>query len=95
MAWVNADAEPQGQVRRHHDPAGAGYAERAKFEKASVYMQEAPFGSEVVILGFRMFGLKMQLATDPKDAAKVALRWPVCKPRGRLLEGLQPATDQK
>jgi hypothetical protein len=50
----------------------AGYGERAKFEKASVYMQEAAFGSEAIVLGFRMYGLKMQLETDPKDAAKVS-----------------------
>ncbi len=62
----------------------SGYTERAKFEKANVYMQEAAFGSEAVILGFRLFGLKMQLATDPKDAAESGSGRGPCASRMRM-----------
>jgi len=72
MAWVNADASRKGKYGDIVKLLDAGYGERAKFEKASVYMQEAAFGCEAIVLGFRMYGLKMQLETDPKDAAKVS-----------------------
>ncbi|MBX2972065.1 MAG: S46 family peptidase [Flavobacteriales bacterium] len=72
MAWVDADAGRKTRYGSILTDLEAGYTERAKFEKANVYMQEAAFGSEAVVLGFRLYGLKMQLANDPKDAAKVA-----------------------
>lgn len=72
MAWVNADAGRKARYGSILTDLENGYTERAKFEKANVYMQEAAFGSEAVVLGFRLMGLKNQLATDPKDAAKVA-----------------------
>ena len=72
MAWVNADAGRKAKYGSILTDLENGYKERAKFEKANVYMQEGAFGSEAILLGFRMYGLKMQLATDPKDAAKVA-----------------------
>jgi hypothetical protein len=72
MAWVNADAGRKANYGEITTLLENGYRERAKFEKANTYMQEAAFGSEMIILGFRTFGLKNQLATDPKDAAKVA-----------------------
>jgi hypothetical protein len=72
MAWVNADPKRKEQYGSIMTLLENGYAERAKFEKASVYMQEAAFGSEMVILGFRMYGLLNQLRTDPKDAARVS-----------------------
>jgi len=72
MAWVNADAGRKAKYGSILTDLESGYKERAKFEKANVYMQEGAFGSEAILLGFRMYGLKMQLATDPKDAAKVA-----------------------
>ncbi|MDQ3100064.1 MAG: S46 family peptidase [Bacteroidota bacterium] len=72
MAWVNADAGRKQKYGEISNLLENGYKERAKFEKASTYMQEAAFGSEMIIMGFRVMGLKNQLQTDPKDAAKVA-----------------------
>jgi len=72
MNWVDANEARKGTYGEVMQLLDRGYAERTKFEKASVYMQEAAFGCEAIVLGFRMYGLKMQLATDPKDAAKVS-----------------------
>ena len=72
MAWVNADQARKGKYGDVITLLENGYKERAKFEKANTYMQEAAFGSEMIIMGFRMMGLKNQLETDPKDAEKVA-----------------------
>ncbi|HRD53180.1 MAG TPA: S46 family peptidase [Flavobacteriales bacterium] len=72
MAWVSADPKRKAKYGEIISLLERGYTDRAKFEKASTYMQEAAFGSEMVLLGFRLQGLKAQLETDPKDAAKVA-----------------------
>jgi len=72
MAWVNADASRKGKYADIVNLLAKGYGDRTKFEKANTYMQEAAFGSEAIVFGFRLFGLKNQLATDPKDAAKVS-----------------------
>ncbi|MCB0792727.1 MAG: S46 family peptidase [Flavobacteriales bacterium] len=72
LTWVNADPDRKGDWGEFLTLLDNGYAERAKFEKATTYMQEAAFGSEMVIMGFRMYGLLNQLRTDPNDAAKVA-----------------------
>jgi hypothetical protein len=71
MAWVNADTGRKERFGRILELLEGGYRERAKFEKASTYMQEAAFGSEMVIFGFRLFGLKMQLDNDPKDQVRI------------------------
>ncbi|MEZ4739517.1 MAG: S46 family peptidase [Flavobacteriales bacterium] len=96
MAWVNADA---GRKAKYGDIISAldrGYTERAKFEKANVYMQEAAFGSEMIVMGFRMYGLRMQLANDPKDAAKVSAAVArVQAAADDLWKDYDPATDQK
>lgn len=72
MAWVNADPSRKQQYGQVIELLENGYRERAKFEKANTYMQEAAFGSEMIIMGFRAFPLKKQLETDEKDAEKVA-----------------------
>ncbi|MBK8225984.1 MAG: S46 family peptidase [Flavobacteriales bacterium] len=72
MAWVSADPKRKAKYGEIISLLERGYSDRAKFEKASTYMQEAAFGSELITLGFRLQGLKAQLETDPKDAAKVA-----------------------
>ncbi|MBK9146676.1 MAG: S46 family peptidase [Flavobacteriales bacterium] len=72
MAWVSADPKRKAKYGEIIALLERGYSDRAKFEKASTYMQEAAFGCELITLGFRLQGLKAQLETDPKDAAKVA-----------------------
>ena len=72
MAWVNADPARKAKYGDIITLLEQGYGERTKFEKASTYMQEGAFGSEMVTMGFRMFGLKAQLEKDPKDAAAIA-----------------------
>ncbi len=72
MAWVSGDAKRKEKYGEIVPLLDRGYADRTKFEKASVYMEEAAFGSEMIVLGFRMQGLKAQLETDAKDAAKVS-----------------------
>jgi hypothetical protein len=73
MAWVNADPARKAKYGEMQADLSQGYAERAKFEKASTYMQEGAFGSEAVTMGFRLYGLMMQLENDPKDAARHAM----------------------
>ncbi|MCB0768682.1 MAG: S46 family peptidase, partial [Flavobacteriales bacterium] len=96
MAWVNADGGRKAKYGSILSDLETGYNERTKFEKASVYMQEAAFGSEMIILGFRMYGLKMQLANDPKDAAKVAAAVArVQAAADELWKDYVPAIDEK
>jgi len=96
VAWVNADAGRKAKYGDVITLLEKGYADRTKWEKANTYMQEAAFGSEAVMLGFRLYGLKMQLATDPKDAAKVSAM--VARVQGAADEfwkDYNPATDEK
>jgi hypothetical protein len=96
MAWVNADAGRKAKYGDIVKNLESGYTERTKFERAKVYMEEAAFGSEAVVLGFRLLGLKKQLATDPKDAPKVAAA--VARAQAAADEfwkDYNPATDQK
>ncbi len=96
MSWVNADAGRKAKYGTILSDLESGYTERAKFERANVYMTEAAFGSEAIILGFRLMGLKNQLATDPKDAAKVAAA--VARVQATVDEfwkDYDPATDKK
>lgn len=72
MAWVSADAKRKQQYGEVVNLLQRGYTERAKFEKASTYMQEAAFGSETITLGFRLLGLKAAFEADAKDAAKIS-----------------------
>lgn len=72
MAWVNADPVRMEKYGELAQDLTEGYAERTRYEKAATYMQEAAFGSQAVVLGFRLYGLQMQLEKDPKDAARVA-----------------------
>jgi len=96
MAWVNAKEERKARYGSILTDLESGYNERTKFEKANVYMQEAAFGSEMIILGFRMYGLKMQLANDPKDAAKVAAAVArVQAAADELWKDYVPAIDEK
>ena len=94
--WINADAGRTAKYGTYLSDLEAGYTERAKFEKASTYMQEAAFGCEGVLMGMRMFGLYNALKTDPKDAAKIAAG--STRVQGRMMEmwkDYNPATDQK
>ena len=96
VAWLNADAGRKAKYGDVITLLEKGYADRTKWEKANTYMQEAAFGSEAVMLGFRLYGLKMQLATDPKDAAKVSAM--VARVQGAADEfwkDYNPATDEK
>jgi hypothetical protein len=96
MTWVNANADRKAKYGDIVTLLERGYNERAKFEKANTYMQEAAFGSEAIILGFRMMGLKNQLATDPKDAAKVsAMVARVQAAADDFWKDYNPATDEK
>lgn len=72
MAWVSADATRRAKYGDIMNLLQRGYTDRAKFEKASTYMQEAAFGSELIVLGFRLQGLKAALEADPKDAARIS-----------------------
>lgn len=83
MAWVNADGARKAKYGEVVSLLEKGYTDRSKYELAMTYMQEAAFGSEVVIFGLKLLGLKAQLEADPKDAAKV----------GAAVAGVQAAAD--
>ena len=72
MAWVNADAGRKARFGEIMTLLENGYRERTKFERANTYMQEAAFGSEMIVFGFRTFGLLNQLRNDEKNTAAVA-----------------------
>ena len=95
MAWVNADPTRQAKYGEVRSDLANGYAERAQFEKASTYMQEAAFGSEAVVFGFRLFGLKKQLEKDPKDTKKITAMADQIKGQARSFwKNYDPATDE-
>lgn len=94
-AWVNADPAREAKYGEWDTDLKAGYAARREFEEASTYMQEAAFGSEAVLFGFRMYGLMMQLERDPDDAARIAVLSEQVKARAReFWKDYDPATDQ-
>jgi len=96
MAWVNATPDRKAKYGELVDLLEKGYTERAKVEKASTYMQEAAFGSEVVGFGFRSFALLNQLRTDPKDAQKVgAAVARIQAAAEEFWKDYDPATDQE
>lgn len=96
MAWVNADAGRKAKFGELATDLSNGYAERAKFEKAYTYMQEAAFGCEFVRQGFRLFGLKLQLEKDPKAAARIGMMTANIKAAAReFWKDYDPATDQE
>ncbi|MBZ0205539.1 MAG: S46 family peptidase [Flavobacteriales bacterium] len=96
MAWVDADPVREAKYGEVRKDLSEGYAERAQFEKASTYMQEAAFGSEMVVFGFRVYGLMMQLEKDPKDATRIAALTDRVKGSARdFWKDYDPATDQE
>ncbi|HQV37504.1 MAG: S46 family peptidase [Flavobacteriales bacterium] len=95
MAWVNSDPVHQDKYGDVAKDLSEGYAQRAKFEKSSTYMQEGAFGCEAVISGFRLYGLKMQLEKDPKATDKITAMSAQAKASVRKMwKDYDPATDQ-
>lgn len=72
MAWVNEDdgrKEEYGDVIKMLEE---GYSKRREFELASVYIQEAGFASEAVMLAMQtMLGVHMGWGEDKKDTKVV------------------------
>jgi len=71
MAWVDSDPALKTKYAELATDLSNGYAERAKTEKANVYLEEGAFGSECVTLGFDLYGLQSQLDRDPKDSSRM------------------------
>lgn len=96
MAWVNADAARKAKYGELEKDLDAGYAERTKYEKASTYLQEAAFGSEAVVFGFRLYGLMRQLEKDPKETARVNAMADMARNAAReFWKDYDPATDRE
>ncbi|MCC6839216.1 MAG: S46 family peptidase [Flavobacteriales bacterium] len=96
MAWVNADPARQKKYGELEQDLDQGYAERAKYEKASTYLQEAAFGSEAVVFGFRLYGLMRQLEKDPKETARVTAMADMARKSAReFWKDYDPATDKE
>lgn len=96
MAWVNADPARQLKYGELAKDLSDGYAEQAKYQKGYVYLQEAAFGSEMVVFGFRLYGLMMQMEKDPKGTAKIAAMGEMVKKSARdFWKNYDPATDQE
>ncbi|MBP8823129.1 MAG: S46 family peptidase [Flavobacteriales bacterium] len=96
MAWVNADPARQSKYGELAKDLDEGYAERAKYEKASTYLQEAAFGSEAVVFGFRLYGLMRQLEKDPKETARITAMADMARKSARdFWKDYDPATDQE
>lgn len=96
MAWVDADPARKAKYAELATDLSNGYAQRGKFEKASTYMQEAAFGSEAVVFGFRMYGLMKQLEKDPKDATRIGMMTARIKDMARnFWKDYDPATDEE
>lgn len=96
MAWVDASPGRKAKYAELATDLSSGYAQRGKFEKASTYMQEAAFGSEAVVFGFRLYGLMMQLEKDPKDTKRIDMMTARIKEMARnFWKDYDPATDEE
>ena len=71
MAWVNGSKDRTAEYGEITSLLSNGYDDRRKYEKANTYMQEAAFGSESVVFGFRLFRLYMALSAEEIDMASV------------------------
>ncbi|HMN06532.1 MAG TPA: S46 family peptidase [Flavobacteriales bacterium] len=96
-AWIKADKDRVLQYGTVLEDLASGYAVRGRFEKASTYMQEAAFGSEMVLAGLRqLYGLKMVMESDPKNTAKISAMAEAAKATARKFwKDYDPATDQE
>lgn len=96
-AWINADPARKAKYGSVLSDLASGYAERAKYEKASAYMTEAGFGSELVLAGLRqVYGLKMALEQDPNNAGKIKTLAETAKSTARKFwKDYDPATDKE
>jgi hypothetical protein len=95
MAWVDADPARKAAYGGLAADLSQGYAERAKYEKASTYMQEGAFGCEAVTMGFRVYGLMMQLQSGTTDATRLAAITDRVKASARSMwKDYDPATDR-
>ncbi len=91
MSWINADAGRKANYGEFLSLLEKGYAGRTKVEKASTYMQEAAFGSEVIVFGFRLRGLRAQLEEGPEGCSEDRRHGGRREGQRRwFLEGLQP-----
>ena len=71
MAWVKGDKERQAEYGDIENLLSKGYADRTQYEKASTYTQEALFGSETVVFGFRLARLYNALNAEEIDMEQV------------------------
>jgi len=96
MAWVDSDPVREAKYGEVRQDLSDGYAERAQFEKASTYMQEAAFGCEAVMFGYRLFRLKKQLETDQDDGKEIMTLADQARTSTRQFwKNYDPATDQE
>ncbi|MBL7984466.1 MAG: S46 family peptidase [Flavobacteriales bacterium] len=72
MAWIDADPARKAKYGECLSLLDQGFAERAKFQKAATYLNEALFGSEAIEFGFNFLQLKDTLKSSPKNAAAIA-----------------------
>jgi hypothetical protein len=96
MAWVNADAGRKAKYGEIVTLLDKGYGERTKVEKASTYMQEAAFGSEVVTFGFRMLRPAEPIARRPEERRESGRRRGAVQAAAEeFWKDYDPATDQE
>lgn len=72
MAWIDADATRKAKYGECLNLLDQGFSERAKYQEAATYMQEALFASEAIEFGFNFLALKDTLKSSPKNAAAIA-----------------------
>ena len=78
MAWVSADPKRKAKYGEIISLLERGYSDRAKFERASTYMQEAAFASEMILSRQDLIDnfMCLEIALEPHRAgqAKAAIQ---------------------
>ena len=72
LSWINADPTRKAKYGECINLLDQGFGDRAKFQKAATYLNEAIFGSEAIEFGFNFLALKDTLKSSPKNSAAIA-----------------------
>lgn len=71
MAWVKQDPAREKEYGDMVKMLDEGYEQLAQVELASVYLQEAAFGSEATVFGFGLIRLQRLLESEDPDPAAI------------------------
>jgi len=96
MAWVEKDETRKAEYGQTIQLLEDGYASLAQVELSQTYLQEAAFGSEMTVFGFRLIRLERLLnSDDPTDSAITEMANSVSAAADGHFKNYNAPTDQK